>query len=66
MSRQRAVDSWGHARVTQALESLEDAITLLEWMYSHEAEPSIARLERIREELRTALLLAGSSPTQLH
>ena len=66
MNRQRAVDEWGHARVAQALESLEDAITLLEWRYSHEAEPSIARLERIREELRTALLLAGSSPTHLH
>jgi hypothetical protein len=66
MNRRRAVEDWGHARVEQALESLEDAITLLEWRYSHEADPSIARLERIREELRTALLLAGSSSMHLH
>lgn len=66
MSRARAIDDWGRLRVTQALESLEDAITLLEWRYSFEAEPSIARLEQIREELRTALVLARDPRTPLH
>jgi hypothetical protein len=62
----RRADDWGRLRVAQALESLEDAITLLEWRYSYEAQPSIARLEQIREELRTALALAGGPATPLH
>jgi hypothetical protein len=59
-------DDSDRSRVARALESLEDAITLLEWRYPYEAESSIARLEEIREELRIALLLEGSSPTLLH
>jgi hypothetical protein len=59
-------DDSDRSRVARALESLEDAITLLEWRYPYEAESSIARLEEIREELRFALLLEGSSPTLLH
>ena len=64
MSARRAYD-WGRLRVAQALKSLEDAITLLGWRYSYEAQPSIARLEQIREELRTALALACPA-TPLH
>jgi hypothetical protein len=59
-------DDSDRSRVARALESLEDAITLLEWRYPYEAESSIARLEEIREELRIALVLEGSSPTLLH
>jgi hypothetical protein len=59
-------DDSDRSRVARALESLEDAITLLEWRYPYEAESSIARLEEIREELRIALLLEGGSPTLLH
>jgi hypothetical protein len=59
-------DHSDRSRVARALESLEDAITLLEWRYPNEAESSIARLEEIREELRIALVLEGSSPTLLH
>jgi hypothetical protein len=60
------IDDSDRSRVARALESLEDAITLLEWRYPYEAESSIARLEEIREELRIALVLEGSSPTLLH
>jgi hypothetical protein len=66
MSARRAVDDWGRLRIAQALESLEDAITLLEWRYSYEAEPSITRLQQIRDELRTALLFAAGSEMPLH
>jgi hypothetical protein len=66
VSRGRAIDDWGRVRLAQALESLDDAITLLEWRYSFEAESSIARLERIREELRMALALARDPRTPLH
>jgi hypothetical protein len=66
MSVRRAVDDWGQLRIAQALDSLEDAITLLEWRYSYEAEPSITRLQQIRDELRTALLLAAGSEMPLH
>jgi hypothetical protein len=59
-------DDSDRSRVARALESLEDAITLLEWRYPYEAESSIARLEEIREELRIALLLEGGSPSLLH
>jgi hypothetical protein len=59
-------DDSDRSRVARALESLDDAITLLEWRYPYEAESSIARLEEIREELRIALVLEGSSPTLLH
>ena len=59
-------DHSDRSRVARALESLEDAIALLEWRYPYEAESSIARLEEIREELRIALVLEGTSPTLLH
>jgi len=66
MSAQRVIHDANRSRVERALESLEDAITLLEWRYAYEAGSSIARLEQIREELRIALVLEGSSPTLLH
>jgi hypothetical protein len=46
--------------VGRALESLGDAIMLLEWRYEREADGSIARLERLREELRLAQTLLES------
>jgi hypothetical protein len=66
MKPRRAIDDRGLFRVAEALESLEDAITLLEWRYPYEAQSSIARLEQIREELRSALVLADGSSTRLH
>jgi hypothetical protein len=44
----------------RALESLGDAIMLLEWRYEREADGSIARLERLREELQLAQALLES------
>jgi hypothetical protein len=41
-------------RLARALESVDDAITLLEWRYEHDAEASIAKLQRLRDELRNA------------
>ena len=53
-------------RLAQALVSLDDAIILLEWRYEREAAPSVARLTRLREELREALELANGSSAPLH
>lgn len=47
----------------RALESLRDAIMLLEWRYDREAAGTIARLERLRDELQLAQTLLGSSDT---
>jgi hypothetical protein len=47
-------------RLARALESLVDAITLLEWRYESDAESSIAKLERLHEELRVAHALLES------
>ena len=49
--------------LTRALESLGDAIMLLEWRYEREAASTIARLERLREELRVAQALLESGDT---
>lgn len=49
--------------LARALESLADAIILLEWRYDREAAGTIARLERLREELQLAQMLLGSSDT---
>jgi hypothetical protein len=53
-------------RLAEALLSLDDAITLLEWRYAHDADESVARLWRLREELRMALELASSSAGPMH
>jgi hypothetical protein len=50
----------------QALESIEDAIALLEWRYEGDAATSVARLEQIRDELRVALTLARVSSAPMH
>ena len=50
-------------QLTRALESLADAIMLLEWRYDREAASTIARLERLREELRVAQTLLESGDT---
>ena len=52
-------------QLARALESLGDAIMLLEWRYEREAAGSIARLERLRDELQLAQRLRESSD-QLH
>jgi hypothetical protein len=52
-------------RLARALDSVDDAITLLEWRYDREAEASIAKLERLRDELQDAHLLLESD-TRLH
>jgi hypothetical protein len=66
MNTRRAVNDFGRIRLAQALEALDDAITLLEWRYANEAGPSVTRLEQIREELQLALTLAGGPATPLH
>ena len=53
-------------RLERALDSLDEAIELLEWRYDRDAGTSIARLENLRDELRLALVLAGCSPQPLH
>ena len=47
-------------RLARALESVEDAITLLEWRYERDAEPTVAKLRTLREELRLAETLLAS------
>jgi hypothetical protein len=49
--------------LARALESLGDAIMLLEWRYERDADATIARLERLREELRVAQALLESGDT---
>lgn len=44
----------------RALESIGDAITLLQWRYDAEAAGSVARLERLRDELELAQTLLDS------
>jgi len=46
--------------LARALESLGDAIMLLEWRYEGEAAGSVARLERLRDELELAQTLLES------
>jgi hypothetical protein len=47
-------------QLTRALESLGDAIMLLQWRYDGEAAGSVARLERLRDELELAQTLLQS------
>src|SRR5262249_36974619 len=53
-------------RLARALESLADAIELLQWRYEREADLSVARLEVLRDELRIALMLAECDARRLH
>jgi hypothetical protein len=47
-------------QLARALESVDDAIMLLEWRYEGDAEPSVAKLRTLRDELRFAdALLEG-------
>ncbi len=50
-------------QLARALESLGDAIMLLEWRYDSEAAPTIARLERLLHELQLAQTLLESGDT---
>jgi hypothetical protein len=47
-------------QLARALESLGDAIMLLEWSYDSEAASSVARLQRLRDELELAQTLLDS------
>jgi hypothetical protein len=47
-------------QLARALESVDDAIMLLEWRYERDAEPSVAKLRDLREELRLADTLLQS------
>lgn len=53
-------------RLVRALESVEDAITLLEWRYDREAESSITRLQRLRDDLLVAHALLVADDDRLH
>jgi hypothetical protein len=53
-------------RLAQALASVEDAITLLEWRYDGEAETSIMRLQRLRDDLLVAHALLVVDEDRLH
>ena len=53
-------------RIAQALASVEDAITLLEWRYDREAEASITRLQRLRDDLLVAHALLVVDEDRLH
>ena len=53
-------------RLARALESVDDAITLLEWRYDREAETSIARLQRLRDDLLVAHALLEADNERLH
>ena len=48
------------AQLWRALASVDDAIMLLEWRYERGAEPSVAKLRDLREELRLADALLDS------
>jgi hypothetical protein len=52
-------------QLARALESVGDAIMLLEWRYERDAEPSVAKLRALQEELRLAEVLLASGE-QLH
>lgn len=47
-------------QLARALESLGDAIMLLEWRYERDAEPTVAKLRVLRDELRLAETLLAS------
>jgi hypothetical protein len=53
-------------RLAKALLSLDDAIELLQWRYDRDADQSVTRLERLRDELRLALALAECDTRLLH
>jgi hypothetical protein len=53
-------------RLAQALNSLAEAIDLLQWRYDRDADESVARLEDLRDELQLALVLAECSAHPLH
>ena len=47
-------------QLARALESVDDAIMLLEWRYERDADPSVEKLRALREELRLAEVLLAS------
>jgi hypothetical protein len=53
-------------RLVRALESVDDAIDLLEWRYDRDAESSIDRLQRLRDDLLVAHALLAADDQRLH
>lgn len=53
-------------RLLRALESVDDAIDLLAWRYDHEAESSIVRLQRLKDDLIVAHALLDGAGERLH
>jgi hypothetical protein len=53
-------------RLVRALESVDDAIDLLEWRYDRDAESSIDRLQRLRDDLLVAHALLVADDSRLH
>jgi len=53
-------------RLMRALESVDDAIDLLEWRYEAEAESSITRLQRLRDDLLVAHALLAADDGRMH
>jgi hypothetical protein len=60
------IDEATKQRLVRALESVDDAIDLLEWRYDREAESSISRLQRLRDDLLVAHALLVADEARLH
>jgi hypothetical protein len=60
------VEETTRLRLMRALESVDDAIDLLEWRYEGEAESSITRLQRLRDDLLVAHALLAADDGRMH
>jgi hypothetical protein len=52
-------------RLARALVSLEGAIAQFQAHGDQDAEPTVKRLKRLCEDIRTVLVLAGREPSKL-
>jgi hypothetical protein len=55
------LDEFGRRRLGRALVSLEGAIAQFEAQGTDDVEPSVRRLKRLRDDIRTVLALAHDS-----
>ena len=60
------VEETSRLRLMRALESVDDAIELLQWRYEAEAESSITRLQRLRDDLLVAHALLAADDGRMH
>lgn len=60
------VEETTRLRLMRALESVDDAIDLLEWRYEGEADSSITRLQRLRDDLLVAHALLAADDSRMH